>query len=490
MSIRLRLTLWYSGILTVTLLVFGLGVYWFLSYVLQEDLRKSLANQAEVVASRIQPGISFSPQGGFSIVPGLLLDNYDIRSSNVLLQVYNIGSGLKSKSQLLTRSQLELPVDEKLINSVLEHRSVYTTASLAGMNWLVYNVPLALSDGEVVGILQVALPTDQQRTFFETLQYIFAIGIIVTIMLAGTIGWFLARKALSPIERVISDANQVGGGVDLSRRIEHEGPRDEIGRLTETINGMLSRIQGAYSELEEAYATQRRFVSDASHELRTPLTTIRGNIDLLEKMWGQERALAVQAEPDRGVLALSLEAMRDIADEARRMSGLVNDLLHLARADAGLQLQMEEVVLSLLIEEVVRRSQHLPRSAEWRTDNLQALDGVRVWGNRDSLQQMLFVFIENAFKYTPEGWVQLSVVKGDGQIGLRLEDTGIGMDREAVPRIFDRFFRADVSRGKTEGTGLGLSIAKWIIDEHRGSVEVATRQGEGTVFVIWLPMME
>jgi signal transduction histidine kinase len=119
---------------------------------------------------------------------------------------------------------------------------------------------------------------------------------------------------------------------------------------------------------------------------------------------------------------------------------------------------------------------------------LSALDGAVVHGNKDYLQQMLFIFIENAFKYTTHGYVELSAVRADNQIGLRIADTGIGMNKEEVPHIFDRFYRADVSRGKTAGTGLGLSIAKWIIDEHGGSIEVKTMIGEGTEFLIWLPV--
>ena len=111
-----------------------------------------------------------------------------------------------------------------------------------------------------------------------------------------------------------------------------------------------------------------------------------------------------------------------------------------------------------------------------------------VWGNPDYLRQLVFIFVENAFKYTPEGHVELKALRADDQAGVVISDTGIGMNSEEVPHIFERFYRADLSRGKTSGTGLGLSIAKWIIDEHRGSVEVRTREGEGTTFVVWLPV--
>lgn len=184
---------------------------------------------------------------------------------------------------------------------------------------------------------------------------------------------------------------------------------------------------------------------------------------------------------------LSLEAILDIAQEAERMSRLVNDLLSLARADAGYVMEKEWIPILPIVSETARKAQFLERKVEWRVGSLDALEGMMVYGNADYLQQMLFIFIENAFKYTEEGYVSLKAVKENDQIGIQIADTGIGMDEEEVPHIFDRFYRADVSRGKTAGTGLGLAIAKWIIDEHGGSIEVMTQKGRGTTFVIWLP---
>lgn len=131
----------------------------------------------------------------------------------------------------------------------------------------------------------------------------------------------------------------------------------------------------------------------------------------------------------------------------------------------------------------------LPRTAEWITGDFSVLNGVYINGNKDYMQQMLFIFIENAFKYTPEGQVVFDAFIYKNQVGIRISDTGIGMDKEEVPHIFDRFYRVSQSRGVTEGIGLGLSIAKWIIDELEGSVEVVTRLGEGTTFIIWLPIV-
>src|SRR5690606_4253863 len=147
---------------------------------------------------------------------------------------------------------------------------------------------------------------------------------------------------------------------------------------------------------------QKRFVSDASHELRTPLTTIRGNIDLLERMWSALQEKGDQAWPDE-LGKEALESMRDIATEAKRMSRLINDMLALARADAGYEMEKEPIALRPIVEEVSRLASFLERKAEWRPGDYSVLEGVHVLGNRDYLVQLLFIFIENAFKYTDEG---------------------------------------------------------------------------------------
>lgn len=327
----------------------------------------------------------------------------------------------------------------------------------------------------------------EQNKLLERLKTILLVGSFATLIAAFTFGLFLARKSMSPIGKVIEAANGIQTGNDLSSRIEYDGPPDEIGRLIETVNSMLGRMEGFYTELEDSYAAQRRFVSDASHELRTPLTTIRGNIDLLQKVWEMEPGEGKMSEAE--IRQLSLESVQDIADESKRMSRLVADMLSLARADTGRTFDIEPVALEPMMNEIARRASFLPRQAEWVTGDMSVLNGKYIVGNKDYLQQMLFIFIDNAFKYTPSGIVSLDTLFYQNQVGIRITDTGIGMDKDEVPYIFDRFYRADESRGITEGIGLGLSIAKWIIDEHGGSVEVVTRQGEGTTFVIWLPLL-
>ena len=169
------------------------------------------------------------------------------------------------------------------------------------------------------------------------------------------------------------------------------------------------------------------------------------------------------------------------------MSRLVNDMLSLARADAGFE-DGERMAADLAArEETARKAQFLPRNAQWRVGSLAALEGMVVYGNADYLQQMLFIFIENAFKYTEEGYVALEAVRENEQVGIRIRRYAASAWMRRKCRIFSTAFIVRMFLGENVGTGLGLSIAKWIIDEHGGSIEVMTQKGKGTSFVIWLP---
>ena len=479
MSIRLRLTVWYSALVASTLVMFGITIYLFLDMNLYKDMKDRITNMYQ----------STPIQKSMDLRNGLNLDvsYYDgerILNGDMYLFIYNFTNGVTTKS--INLEGLDISFGKRASADQIVEGFRRQNVDVYG-EFLVFEQPIQIQ-GNTVGAIQIGMYSEQQAHFLSSLKRILIVSSIVTVVMAFSLGLFLAQQTLRPIENIIRATNRVQKGADLSLRIPREGPpEDEIGQLTETINNMLRRMEIFYNELDEAYRAQRRFVSDASHELRTPLTTIRGNVDLLQRMWMKDTGPTPLTEQERE--EMSMEALADISDEARRMSRLVNDMLSLARADAGYIMEKETVALKPLVEEVVRRAQFLQRKADWICDDISNLDQVYVKGNKDYLQQMLFIFIENAFKYTASGSVTLTAVSQDNQVGIRVKDTGIGMNQEEVPHIFERFYRADVSRGVTSGTGLGLSIAKWIIDEHKGSVEVVTKPGEGTTFLIWLPLV-
>lgn len=479
MTIRTRLTLWYTSLLAAILIVLGVALYLFVSVQLMNDTQKRLETQANDVKRNIKV-VDFFGQTYFQL-PSL----QGFKSANMFIQSYNFVTETVDSNQ-----SIQLEITESAIRDALANRSTTQIVRVQDVKVLVYSTPLSV-DNKVRGLLQVFTIIDDIAYTLDRLKNMLLLIGAVALLLSATLGWMMSGKVLKPIEGVIDAARSIESGADLSRTIQYLGPADEIGRLISTINGMFARLHDAYFQLEEAYRNQRRFVSDASHELRTPLTTIRGNVEWLKRVWEQAKTeidtTERSTERNADEIQASLEALNDIADEAERMSRLVNDMLELARADAGVEIDKRHLAIRPLVEEVSRRAQFLSRTAEWKPGDFSALEGVTVFGNKDYLQQLLFILIENAFKYTEQGVVTMDGLRQDDQVGIRIADTGVGMDKEEVPQIFERFYRADVSRGKTQGTGLGLAIARWILEQHNGSVEVMTSRDAGTTFVIWLP---
>ncbi|CAM3683014.1 sensor histidine kinase [Marinicrinis lubricantis] len=471
MSIRLRLTLWYTAILAIIVILFGGVMYVVMQDRLYASVKEDLQEKSEEV---VNTWIRYNQITKASINT---FESY-------FFQLVDADTRIITQSENL--NSYAIPVSPRDLKKSQNPPYFKKQKLENGVTLLVYYAPVVAQGKELVVYMMTAKVINEIERYLADFRLIYSFSATVLVALAASLGLFMARKALKPIDHVITAAEQIERADDLSHRILYDGPKDEIGRLIEKINGMLDRIQLAYDDLSEAYRAQRRFVSDASHELRTPLTTIRGNIELIMKMRACLKDKTDLESEDYE--HMTEEAVQDVLSETERMSRLVNDMLSLARADAGYEMRMEETAVRPLVEEVVRRAEFLPRQSEWITGDLSALDGQVVYGNKDYLQQLLFIFIDNAFKYTPEGTVRLDALQGEGQVGIRIQDTGLGMDEEEVPHIFERFYRADVSRGQTSGTGLGLSIAKWIIDEHHGSIEVHTSKGRGTTFTIWLPV--
>ena len=222
--------------------------------------------------------------------------------------------------------------------------------------------------------------------------------------------------------------------------------------------------------------TRKDFVADVSHELRTPLTTVQGNLDLLRR--------GAAEDPDTRTTTL-----RAIADETARMRRLVNDLLLLAQADAGLKLYRQPVELDTLLLEVYRQAQVM---AQGVTVRLGAEDQALVLGDADRLRQLLLNLVDNALKHvvSGSGEVTLTLRRAGGWVQVGVEDNGTGISPEDLPHIFERFYRADLSRSRPGGSGLGLAIAKWVAEAHGGRIEVESQAGRGSTFTLWLPELQ
>ncbi|TMF30587.1 MAG: HAMP domain-containing histidine kinase [Chloroflexi bacterium] len=321
--------------------------------------------------------------------------------------------------------------------------------------YLVVGQSLAGIEGELAGL----------RLFL-------AAGGLLTLLAAGAASWWLAGRALRPLDAMANTAEDIGRTQDLSRRLPESAPDDEVGRLQRSFNQMLRQLEDAYHRLQSALIAQRRFVADASHELRTPLTTIRGNVGLLLKRQDI-------ATDDR------LAALNDIAGESERMSRMVQDLLTLARADAGYHLDKAPIDLLPIMQDVTRQAQTLQPLRR-----IELLDGLPlpVQGNADAIKQLLWILIDNAFKHTHEGGrIQLRLDNGHQVARLMVADDGPGIPAEDLERVFERFYQSDAARSG-EGTGLGLAIARWIAKEHGGQVTAANNPRGGAAFTVELPI--
>lgn len=316
--------------------------------------------------------------------------------------------------------------------------------------------------------------------------YIFCSGMIILfiweiiVLLAGLgKNLRLVRRTLRPLDELSMAANllnNIAGTLDsinanqLDTRIPDSLAKDELRVLAGAINGMLDRIDAAYH-------SQMRFVSDASHELRTPIAVIQGYASILDR-WGKDDPDTVE------------EAIDAIQSEANGMKEMVEQLLFLARGDnESMHLEFETLDLGKLLSNVLKEMEMIDKNHLFR---LNMEDGVCINGDEGLIKQLMRILIDNSMKYTPVGGnIMVSVKSTDHKAILTVQDEGRGIKPEAVPYIFDRFYRADESRArKTGGTGLGLSIAKWIIGRHNGIMEVVSREGVGTRFTVELERVE
>ncbi|MCL5257271.1 MAG: HAMP domain-containing histidine kinase [Chloroflexi bacterium] len=456
MSIRLRLTLWYTAVLCATLIIFTSALYIFLAQYLSQQVDETISMQAQKVADGIviQRSIMGSPSR--VILPPI--DEIAVPAS-LYIQVVDVNGNIVAKSDNLGTRSLPLPASNQA------QGSFYETVQVGSNSIRMYGLPLSLN-GQVIGTVQVGESLLQTQITLGRLRLLAIFGIAVSALVAGVIGWLLARTALRPIDRITRTAQSIGQSRNLSQRLEVGDRQDELERLSTTFNDMLD-------QLESAFATQRRFVADASHELRTPLTAIRGNLEILHIV------------PNLGKDERE-EILSDLSREAERMSRLVADLLTLARADGGVAIRQEKVDLAGVVSEAVREARGLAGGAELSVDiKGEAI----VLGDNDRLKQLLLILLDNAIKYGGEGAIEVSLSTADSEATITVRDHGGGISQEDLPHVFERFYRAAKSRSREDGgAGLGLAIAKWIAESHGGRIGVESTTGEGSTFQVTLPL--
>jgi heavy metal sensor kinase len=322
-------------------------------------------------------------------------------------------------------------------------------------------------DGELTGIIQLGTHLRYARKNLVHFRNNILIALPIILGLGTMGGWILARRSLSPIGYIASKAQNITSQ-NLSERLTPRGTDDEMDNLIQTINGMISGLEGSFKRMAE-------FTADVSHELKTPLCAMRGEAEvlLLKERKGEEYQ----------------EGLAHFIEQFDALNQMINDLILLSKFDTTqVELKRAPLRLDLLIQDL---SHLFGVLAEQKNIALEigTLEEVTVIGDKVRLQQLFTNLIDNAIKYTSKGSIHVTVVKNESACLVKIEDTGMGIPKGEQEKIFRRFYRVDKSRSReTGGVGLGLSIADWIVRAHQGRIEVDSELNKGSTFTVYLPI--
>lgn len=438
LTIRRKIMLWFSALLALLLLILLPYIYYTLSQFMHHDVEALIREDSARAAASLEirnGGVIFN-------------EDIDAISKETYIAVYSNDNKLLLGRQPKNISARPTPYFEHIYG-----------IDQSNHIWFVLDVPVNVN-GERIGWMRAVRSLDLVESTLRNLLIVFAVIVPFYIIIAVEGGLFIAGRALSPIDYITKTAKQIGHG-DLKRRIRLTGSQDEVGQLAETFDEMLDR-------LEESINREKQFVSDASHELKTPISVIMLHVE--ESLDGAKSETEYR------------ESLETIFSESRKMSRIINQLLMLARgAEGNLEPQKEAVDLSLVTSSIADEMAIAAQNAgvEIITDIEQ---NIVLTADQTLMTRLLINLIDNAIKYNHAGgWVKVILNKEKDHIRLIVKDNGIGISKEDLPDIWNRFYRAEKSHTGA-GSGLGLSIVKWIVDAHGGTIKVKSELNKGSRF--------
>ncbi|MGH9823248.1 MAG: heavy metal sensor histidine kinase [Blastocatellia bacterium] len=457
-SVRVRLTAWYLLVFGSLLILFSAFIYAAISRSLYLRLDYNLSSSAETAASVLSSELQ---EDGGDARAGAREAVNEMKLPGTVLMMFWRGRVIASN---VPESEQVLVPDDLFVDSGAAP-SLATLTGPGKAQFRVAVVGVAAKGGTCYAIAAQALTgLEQQLASMRRMLYL---GLLAALAIASVGGLLLAKKSLAPVVAMSEQAQRISAR-NLHDRLIVSNKSDELGTLAGVFNELLER-------LDQSFENMRRFMADASHELRTPLSIIRGEADLA---LAQDRPASEYRE-----------ALAIVQDEARRLTRIVDDLLELARADAGQRpINKSEFYLNDLAEECCK-SAHVLAASKGVLLSVEPSDDVVVDGDEDMIRRMVLNLLDNAIKFTaPGGSVVVKVGNTADDVKIVVADTGVGMPAESLPQIFGRFYRVDQARTRSEGgSGLGLAIARWVAEAHEGSIEVESQPGFGSTFTVTLP---
>jgi heavy metal sensor kinase len=459
-TLRGRLTLWYTGILTAMLALLSATSVILLDRALRNNVDDSLSSVARAIAETVRGPSFFGPDIEDTLQS--MLGPELAQRFFQLLDRYG-----QPDPRVVPSARSKLPLSADALRNAERGEATFETVELrpeSEKSVRLLTLPVVRNNA-TVNIVQVAMSL--QNVEATRSRFLLILLTLAPVALAGSAlgGWFLARRALNPVDAIVETARRIEAE-DLTKRIPLSSD-DELGRLAAVLNDMLAR-------LERSFGAARRFSADAAHELRTPLTILKGEIEVAL------RSSQAPAEIQRTLVSC--------LEEVDRLNSLVEDLLLMARMEGNaLSARPSRVNLAGVLEDAAPALNELAT----RAGNICEVVGApRLWveGYDSFLFRLIFNLAENAIKYTPKGGrIEISLERQNGSAVLQVKDNGPGITPDAQEHIFDRFFRGDPAR-EGSGTGLGLALVRSIVELHQGQIRVSSAPGKGSCFRVTLPL--
>lgn len=456
LTIRVRLTALYFLVLAASFT----GFFWICDYGFVRSIETAVNDASRRNLETVRQVLErYAPQG-FPTAKRELAVVSDLWASGAIFEVaVSDGQWMYRSPQFLSAFPPLAPLQGNGLT--------FATTNLEYLQYRIARQRVWVDGHEL--LIDAAVPTEPFDQALDDFRHIERRFLPLLVMLASFLGYWLSGRALAPVNRIIEGAERVGVR-SLSERLKVPGARDELRRLTETLNAMLDRIEASVKRITQ-------FTADASHDLRTPLALIRTNSEL-----------ALRRTRSEGEYQETLTRILAISEETTE---LIEKLLMLARADANVsQLRLEPLSLYPLLQRVAQKAKLLALGKDVTFSESVVPYSHTILGDEPALERLFLSILDNAVKYTPAGGnVSLGFHLENGQAWIEIADTGIGISETDLPHIFERFYRADQNRSReTRGSGLGLSIARWIAERHGGTIDVRSELHRGSLFSVRIPL--